>query len=76
MPSRTSTLKFGIILPPLCSLPVLLHTRGHLLFRLLGECLFFREFSSYAIDLLFEVFDLGGERCVLLQPLQEFALLR
>ena len=48
----------------------------HLLFRLLGECLLFREFSSYAIDLLFEVFDLGEERCVLLQPLKEFALLR
>ena len=48
----------------------------NLLFRLLGECLLFREFSSYDIDLLFEVFDLGGERCVLLQPLQEFALLR
>ena len=26
--------------------------------------------------MLFEVFDLGGERCVLLQPLQEFVLLR
>ena len=48
----------------------------HLLFRLLGECLLFCEFSSYAIDLLFEVFDRGGERCVLLQPLQEFELLR
>ena len=48
----------------------------HLLFRLLGEFRLIREFSSYAIDLLFEVFDLGGERCVLLQLLQEFALFR